>query len=330
LDIQKAILLDTLTNVMDLSVTDGQMIVGATSLTGDANGDSKVDVTDIVNLVAFINGRHPAGFDAAAIDMDGNGLWDISDITKLVVVINAAGTTIRSSSTSEAPLTVEALSIYHAGESPMGNNLFVRQSEKDPSQVEICMDNLDEVQAFQADLILPAGVTLAEDRFAQCPERNSGQMFTIGKVAENHYRLLSYALQVDAAFPGKSGVLASLQLEGMEGLSDGKYPIVMQQAVLTGMDLATVVSYAYDAVLTIGGQTEADDSISLGTEAGSRLWIKGKALCEVIIWDMAGKQIVQKKLDGADSFSVPLANGNYIVRAKSKTVQDCLKKVAVK
>jgi hypothetical protein len=318
-------LLDTLTNKMDLSVTDGQMIVGATSLAGDANGDASVDVTDVVNLVAFINGRHPAGVDSLAVDIDGNGLWDISDVTKLVVIINSAGVPTRSAQAEPEPLT-----LYRSDMSPKGNNLYIRQSAENPSRLEICLDNVEEVQAFQADLFLPEGLSIAEEQEVQPTERNAGQTLQIGKLPANRYRLLSYALKTDAAFHGKTGVLASLQLEGVDRLADGTYPVRMQQAVLTGMDRSTVRSQPWDAVLVAGPSVGAGRSIVFGTEPGSVLWVRGAALMQIEVWDLSGRRIVHKKLSGSEVFRTNLPRGNYIVRAQSATLPVTCQKVTVK
>ncbi|HEY5499250.1 MAG TPA: dockerin type I domain-containing protein [Bacteroidales bacterium] len=330
LDIQKAILMDTLTNVMDLSVTDGQMTVGASSLVGDANGDGKVDVTDIVNLVAWINGKRSAGMNSAAMDINGDGLWNIVDITKLVVIINSGGTLSRSESESSMKFDIGDLSLYLADEAPLGNNFFVRQAANDASSLEICLDNMDNIQAFQADLLLPEGLSLQEGEFSQQTERNSGQTFSICKVSENRYRLLSYAMKADAAFSGKSGELARIQLKGTENLSDGAYPIVMQQPVLTGMDLQSVSLTSYDAVFILGKEAGKEEPISFGTTDNSRLWVKGHDLLTLTVWDMAGKLMLQKKLDHLDNFSVVLAKGSYLVKASTGNIQGRCQKVAVK
>jgi len=329
LDIQKAILLDSLTNVLALSVTDGQMIVGASSLVGDANGDGNVDVTDVVNLVAWINGLRPADLDSAAIDVDGNGLWNISDITKLVVIINSGGAVSQHESSSYTAAAIDDLSLYPVAAPHSGNNLFIRQAVDDAAWLEICLDNTDGVQAFQADLFLPDGLSFQEGTFTQNGERTIGQIFSISKHSLNHYRLLSYPSKVDVAFSGNAGVLSRLQIIGTEGLADGSYPVVMRQAVLTGMDRKTVSSSAFDAIVTIRNASNEDESIAFGTESGSRIWVRGTGLTDVTVWDVVGKQMAQQHLEGTNFHSIQLNKGIYLVQAVSSTQKTCYQKVAV-
>jgi len=330
LDIQKAILLDSLTNVLALSVTDGQMIVGASSLVGDANGDGYVDVTDVVNLVAWINGMRPADLDSAAIDVDGNGLWNISDITKLVVIINSGGAVSQHESASYITVAIDELSLYPAAVPISGNNIFIRQATDDASCLEVCLDNAEGVQAFQADLFLPDGLSFQEGSSTQQSDRSTGQIFSISRCSLNHYRLLSYPLKVDVAYSGNSGVLSRLQLVGADQLADGSYPVVMRQAVLTGMDLKSVSTNVFDAIVNIQNSSSADEAITFGTESGSRIWVRGTGLTEVTVWDVAGKQIAQQYLDGAVYHSIQLNKGFYLVKAVSRTQKTCYQKVAVK
>jgi len=330
LDIQSAMLLDTMTNVMDISVTDGQMTVAATSLTGDANGDAKVDVTDIVNLVAWINGRRRADVDSTAIDIDGNGLWNVADVTKLVVIINSNGNFARSASLNSLDLDMGTLSLYHAGEVALGNHLFVRQSADDSSCLELCLDNTDAVQAFQADVILPEGLSLQTGQFSQKTERNAGHLLSVSNVSLNRYRLISYALKPDAAFSGKTGVLARLSLEGSDSISDGVYPVIVEQPVLTGMSLSSVTSKSYDALMKLGDQLKADETIIFGSDEESRLWVHGNGLLEFLVWDISGRLLLKKQLNGANFYSFPVRKGAYMVKARSRGEQELIKKVAVR
>jgi len=330
LDIQKAILLDSLTNVLDLSVTDGQMIVGASTLSGDANSDGNVDVTDVVNLVAWINGLRPTDLDSAAMDVDGNGFWNISDITKMVVIINSSGAAAQHESGNNVTVAIDALSLYPDEAPVAGNNLYIRQANDDASCLEVCLDNKEEVQAYQADLFLPKGLSLQEGTFTQQSERNTGQVFSVFRRSLNSYRILSYPLKTNAAYSGNSGVLSRLQILGSDQVTDGTYPVVMRKAVLTGMNLKSVSSNVYDALVNIESSSKPNDAISFGADAESHLWVQGTGLLEVTVWDVAGKLVAKQQLDGADHYSVPLNKGFYLVKAVSKTQQACYQKVAVK
>ena len=58
-------------------------------LTGDANGDGSVDVSDITAIAAYILGNEPDGFNAANADANGDGSIDVADITATAGIILA-------------------------------------------------------------------------------------------------------------------------------------------------------------------------------------------------------------------------------------------------
>lgn len=57
---------------------------------GDVNGDHKVDATDIVKVVNYINKTSSEGIDVAAADMDNNGIVDNKDTKAIVGIIMGA------------------------------------------------------------------------------------------------------------------------------------------------------------------------------------------------------------------------------------------------
>ena len=54
---------------------------------GDANGDGKVDVADIVEIINYINGNQSDRFNATEADISGNGKVDANDVNILKEVI---------------------------------------------------------------------------------------------------------------------------------------------------------------------------------------------------------------------------------------------------
>ena len=55
---------------------------------GDANGDGKVDITDVTYIIDKINGNTTADFVEEAADADGSGTVDITDVTLVIDIIN--------------------------------------------------------------------------------------------------------------------------------------------------------------------------------------------------------------------------------------------------
>ena len=54
---------------------------------GDANGDGKVNVADIVEIISYLNGNPSGSFNATEADISGNGKVDANDVNILKEVI---------------------------------------------------------------------------------------------------------------------------------------------------------------------------------------------------------------------------------------------------
>ena len=75
----------------DLKEYDASNVVAATVLTstrGDANGDGKVDVADVVTAVNYATGQDPKPFIFEAADMNDDKDIDILDVIGIIQVIN--------------------------------------------------------------------------------------------------------------------------------------------------------------------------------------------------------------------------------------------------
>lgn len=60
---------------------------GTTLLPGDADGNGRVDITDVTTLINKILGHEPSPFVEANADVDGNGRYDVSDVTGINIII---------------------------------------------------------------------------------------------------------------------------------------------------------------------------------------------------------------------------------------------------
>ena len=77
-------------NKKEVNLLDSDFDITVTNITpGDANGDDKINVMDIVETVSCIMGNPSANFVAAAVDFDGNGTVNVMDLVNLVEIIMA-------------------------------------------------------------------------------------------------------------------------------------------------------------------------------------------------------------------------------------------------
>jgi len=324
--LKQAVLVDTTTSMCTVTVSNGSLTVMPASVNGDVNGDNEVNVTDIVNLVAYINGRNPSGFNALAADLDNNGFLNVADITRLVVIINATGAVLRSLSVENASGD-RALVLYDKQLAVSGNNLYLRQSVSDKTCLELCLDNTIPVQACQVDIRLPSGMTMLA--VSSKTIRQNGHLIQISPIESNKYRLLAYALRPDAAFKGDTGVLAVLPLQVAEVLPAANYPVYLDAPVLTGMNLATVPSNGFDLSAALGSSNPNETLLKAGTDGQSGLWVQGMGLTEVFVWNLSGKMLEHHRLNGSTKYRATLPKGIYVVRARSDSKTELNQKVVV-
>jgi hypothetical protein len=114
-----------------LSETDYSSVVSSTPLTselGDANGDSSVNVLDLVQDVDYILGNNPSPFIVVAADVNNDSAINVLDIVGTVdIILNAGG---RNSGTT--PGTINYYSNIPVGDAVFsweGNDLYVTSND---------------------------------------------------------------------------------------------------------------------------------------------------------------------------------------------------------
>jgi hypothetical protein len=310
--LKQAVLVDTTTSMCTVTVTNGTLNVVPASVNGDVNGDKSVDVTDIVLLVAYINGRNPAGFTASSADLDNNGSLNVADITRMVVLINARNVGLRSA----LAVPTRSMVLYDPLQEKAGNFLYIRPGSSNSLSIELCLDNAEPVQACQVDLSLPEGLTIQTNAVGTKTDRQNGHLVQVSAVGTGRYRLLAYALRPDAAFRGDSGVLAVLPLQLSESLPAAPYPVCLDAPVLTGMNRTTLTSQGFDLYLPVGTEP-TKGLLKAGTDSHNGLWVQGLGLTDVTVWDLSGKRLDHQALNGSTEYRKTLPRGVYLVRARS-------------
>lgn len=53
----------------------------------DVNGDGRVDIVDVTNIISYISGQTPDGFDITAADINSDGKVNIADVVSLINII---------------------------------------------------------------------------------------------------------------------------------------------------------------------------------------------------------------------------------------------------
>lgn len=328
LDIKNAILVDTLTNALDISVTDGNITVNAAALMGDANGDTNVNVTDIVFLVAWINGKNPSGFFSDAADMDGNGSLNVVDITKLVETINSLSGS-PASSPKRLNISGRTPEFYNSGNTATGNHMYLQQSVENPVSLELYLVNNDYLQAFQVDILLPENIGFNKSLLNKTI-RSNNHVFSLEQISyvENRWRLIAYSLRNNELFPEKNGSVAVLNLECDESISDGKFNVFLENPVFTGLNMKGADVNLYDSELTFKPQLAFSGDFEIVTTKGL-MSIYCKKPYSIIVQDILGRKVTEYFTNGKTLNHFSMKSGLYVVNVYSTEGLAGVRKVLV-
>jgi hypothetical protein len=317
-DLEQPVVVDTATLMCLVTVTDGALEVTPNVVRGDVNGDQRVDVTDVVNLVAYINGRSPVAFQADLADLDKNGLWNVADVTRMVLLIGG-GATLRA-------CTLENTGTILTEADNKGNCLFLRWSNHASPCLEVCLTERESVQACQVDLLLPEGMTVSTDAVMGNADRLDGHQVQLFPLGASRYRLLLYALRPDKAFRGDTGALVYLPLSVSEQLPDGNYSLALGAPVLTGMDRTSAEVIALPALsFDYQKHVEVSTEVACWTVQGGVCVAMGEGdACAVS--DANGRIVASSS---AVSAFLPLHAGAYVVHFHTSTGKSVSRKVMV-
>ncbi len=342
IDIKKVILADTAANPAEVSMSDGKLSVLPRYTVGDADNDDRVNVTDIVWLVALINGRCPFVCQKEAIDMDENGVWNILDVVRMVDVINATTYSVASPAgriNSVSPANESAASgvllkqPYHLDQASPSNHIYLTQSKEDPTLLDICLDNHDAVQAMQVDVVLPEDVSLVLEETSLSPRCASSHTLKLVPVSADgrRYRLVLWSMSTGKSFSGNSGTLVSLRIHprNMETkLVQDVRKGYLDQSVLTGLEMTTVQSFSYETELDVSGK-QSSVKASVGSGTNGQLWVKGENLRRITVIDMMSRMVADMAGFGGTTCTTTVNPGCYLVKVEQNNGSSAVFKILV-
>ena len=191
---------------------------------GDSNGNGEVTVSDVVNTVDELLELQPARFIRKAADVNKDGIITVSDVTATVDII------------LETPASPSAGSHGRRKVAQYGDDkLFINDFSIEVGQQESIMlelDNITEYTAFQCDIFLPEGISIAKDdadklllQMTGC--KTASHVFSARYVSNGALRIIVYSMEDEAFNDSEEGVF-SLTLEADSTASLGYTSIQVQ------------------------------------------------------------------------------------------------------
>ena len=220
-------------------------------LPGDANGDGRVSITDVVAIVNHIIGRTPTNFVAAAADVNGDGLINVFDVTKTVNII--LGIDGEEAKMRDAVDTVTGMMTMERKDD--GMNLTV---ERPANYI-----------AMQFDVIVPESSSLQDVKLNGCADH----ALAFDRTGENRYTVIAYSMN-NAVFEATEDALVTLLLSEAKAVSIENAAFVTTDGRCVKMnvsDMETGIQSVDSLHLTV-------DSDAIYTLSGQRVTMEKKAL----------------------------------------------------
>ena len=262
---------------------------------GDVNNDGHVDVADLTGVVHFILNESTAGLNFESADMDESGTVEINDYAALVKLI-------LNRPKAEAPTARRSPAILR--------NLISLSSD---GKGEILVSLLEESRftGLQFDLILPDGVTLAEN----------------GARSESSRHGCWYARHEDGSYAILCSSMSNAELhEGpvlrlrTDAKADGTASVcnvVLSDIYSTRHEAAPAETFMEDAT-AIAGVT--GDGLTVRTGHGTLSLLSGQDRT-VTVYGVGGMVITETDLVAGKANTIKLPAGVYIVNNRKVTVR---------
>ena len=268
-------------------------------LLGDVNNDGEFSMLDVVMMVNAVLEIEQTNFNAAAADLNGDGVISMVDVVGVLRLVLTGGEAMAPARTARGAEVMPELS---AGE-------WVAM-EGGRVVLPVALNSRDTYSAFQLDVVLPAGVELAEATLTG--RAKASHTIAWNTLADGSVRVVAYAMD-NAAFRDNEGALLNLVLNTSDALSADA-----MLAVTDGL-FATIGGAEHRAadldVMMRSHTTNVDEAYAVGFQVyGVKGAIEVACGAETVlsIYAVNGK-LVQQVVANAGKTRIELPAGVYVV-----------------
>jgi uncharacterized repeat protein (TIGR02543 family) len=262
---------------------------------GDVNNDGYVDVADLTGVVHFILNESTANLVFDSADMDESGAVEINDYAALVkLILNSPKT--NASMARRSPANLEDLISLSSNE---GGEIFVSLLEN------------RQFTGLQFDLVLPEGVTLAENGTrSESPQHGCWS----ARHEDGEYRILCSSMS-NAEL--NEGLILRLKTNGHNGGGVSVSNVVLSDIYSSRHEAASAETLLNNT--TAIAQVTGDD-LTIRTAKGTLSLLSNRDQT-VIIYGANGIKISEVKLSAGQANSIKLPSGVYVINNKKAAVQ---------
>ena len=227
-------------------------------VTGDANGDNTVNVTDYLTIANYILGLNVDNFNETAADVNEDNDVNVSDYVGVANII-LYGNYTGSSANSIKARTAE------------GSSAWMEVCEAEDGNLNLLLHNAKTFSAFQMDINLPEGLRIAEATMAKGSQtRNLG----MARLNDGTYRLLYGTLENKAVSLVDDGLLTIV----LKRNSRVNGVVYIDNIILTHKDASSVRLNGVQTPMVTG-----IDMVDSETKAG-------------VYYDLSGRRVANRPL----------------------------------
>ena len=216
---------------------------------GDVNNDKDVSVVDAAATVNLILGVNTAGLNRKAADIDGDNEISVTDAAGVVNIILGQGASVKSAP-AKTRLTATA-------DNTLTLSDFTAEAGTQQT-ISVGMNNTASITGIQFDLVLPEGVTVAQEDGDYLIDISTDRT-----TYKNHSA--SYQMQADGSmrvvctslsnktFKENSGNVIDITLDIASSISGGSHTITLKNIELATPELEKYKPSAVSATMTVSG-----------------------------------------------------------------------------
>jgi hypothetical protein len=193
---------------------------------GDVNMDYIVSISDVVAAVNYILEKPTKVFNFMAADVTGDDKVSIADIVGIVNIILNPETEYSNGYNAKRAANDRSGDSTSMGEA---------SAEAGSVAIPVSLNNTNEYTAFQMDVELPEGATLASATLGS--RAASSHSITWKAIADNKVRVVAYSVK-NATFAGNAGELVTLNIEAAEGATGAVAVDNVRMATAEGVEMA--------------------------------------------------------------------------------------------